>query len=81
MRRRMLAVHEQILAGVLRAVTLEASRREGFRVSRALAARLARWCCRGPDGEGRGARPPSPPPWPAVESGDVAGALQPLAAG
>src|SRR6185312_9478884 len=33
-RRRMLAVHEQIVAGVLRAVTLEAACREGFSVSR-----------------------------------------------
>ena len=79
-RRRMLAVHEQILAGVLRAVTLEASRREGFRVSRALAARLRTLVLQGPDGEGR-----VPATIAAtlarLESGDVAGALQPLAAG
>jgi indolepyruvate ferredoxin oxidoreductase beta subunit len=52
-RRRMFAVHEQIVAGVLRAVTLEAPRREGFTVSRALAARLRALVLQGPDGEGR----------------------------
>ena len=61
-RRRMLAVHEQIVAGVLRAVTLEAGRREGFSVSRALAARLRALVLQGPDGEGSRAGSPSPPP-------------------
>ena len=78
-RRRMFAVHEQILAGVLRAVTLEAPRREGFTVSRALAARLRALVLQGPDGEGR-----VPATIAAtlarLETGDVTGALEPLAA-
>jgi len=79
-RRRMLAVHEQIVAGVLRAVTLEAARREGFSVSRALGARLRALVLQGPDGEGR-----VPATIAAtlarLEAGDVAGALEPLAVG
>jgi indolepyruvate ferredoxin oxidoreductase beta subunit len=79
-RRRMLAVHEQIVAGVLRAVTLEAACREGFSVSRALGARLRALVLQGPDGEGR-----VPATIAAtltrLEAGDVAGALEPLAVG
>src|SRR4030095_10011364 len=49
-RRRMMAVHEQIVAGVLRAVTLEARRSQGFAVSRALGARLRPRVLPGPAG-------------------------------
>ena len=79
-RRRMMAVHEQIVAGVLRAVTLEARRSQGFAVSRALGARLRALVLQGPDGEGR-----VPATIAAtlarLETGDLAGALEPLAAG
>jgi indolepyruvate ferredoxin oxidoreductase beta subunit len=79
-RRRMLAVHEQIVAGVLRAVTLEARRGQGFAVSRALAARLRVLVLQGPDGEGR--VPATVAATLArLETGDLAGALEPLAAG
>jgi indolepyruvate ferredoxin oxidoreductase beta subunit len=79
-RRRMLAVHEQIVAGVLRAVTLEAPRRAGFGVSRALAVRLRTLVLQGPDGE---ARVPVTiaTTLERLEIGDVTGALPPLATG
>ena len=50
-RRRMLAVHEQLLAAVLSAGRLEAGRGAGFDVSTALAARLRALVLSGPDGE------------------------------
>jgi indolepyruvate ferredoxin oxidoreductase beta subunit len=78
-RRRMFAVHEQIVAGVLRAVTLEANRREGFNVSRALAARLRTLVLQGPDGEAR-VLPTIAATLSRLESGDATGALEPLAA-
>ena len=60
-RRRMMAVHEQIVAGVLRAVTLEARRGQGFAVSRALARRgCVRSCSRARTAKDA-CRPPSPP--------------------
>jgi len=51
-RRRMTALHEMLLAGVLRAAELEA-RGGGFMVSTALAARLRALVLAGPDGEAR----------------------------
>ena len=50
-RRRMLALHEALLAGVLRAADLEEQRAAGFAVSTALAARLRALVLAGPDGE------------------------------
>jgi indolepyruvate ferredoxin oxidoreductase, beta subunit len=78
-RRRMLAVHEQIVAGVLRAVQLEAPRRQGFHVSRALAERLRALVLQGPDGEAR-VGPTVAATLARLETGDVTGALEPLAA-
>jgi indolepyruvate ferredoxin oxidoreductase, beta subunit len=73
-RRRMLALHEAIVAGVLQAAELESRRSATFAVSTALAARLRTLVLAGPDGEAK---------VPAVvsaalarlEAGDVAGAL------
>ncbi len=78
-RRRMLAVHEQMLAASLSAARLEAGRGAGFAVSTALAARLRALVLTGPDGEAQ---------VPAVaaatlaklEAGDVRGALEPISA-
>jgi len=78
-RRRMLAVHEAILAATLRAGRLEAGRAAGFPVSTALAARLRALVLAGPDGEAQ---------VPAVaaatlsrlEAGDAEGALEPISA-
>jgi indolepyruvate ferredoxin oxidoreductase beta subunit len=50
-RRRMLAVHEQLLDAVLTAARLEAARGRGFDASTALAARLRAAVLAGPDGE------------------------------
>lgn len=50
-RRRMLAVHEQLLDAVLTATRLEAARGRGFEASTALAARLRAAVLAGPDGE------------------------------
>jgi indolepyruvate ferredoxin oxidoreductase beta subunit len=50
-RRRMLALHEQLVAVVLEAAALEAARGAGFRESTALAARLRELVLQGPDGE------------------------------
>jgi indolepyruvate ferredoxin oxidoreductase beta subunit len=50
-RRRMLALHEQLVAGVLEAAGLEAARGGGFRESTALAARMRALILEGPDGE------------------------------
>ncbi len=78
-RRRMTAVHEEIVAATLRAARLEAGRGEGFAVSTALAARLRALVLAGPDGEAQ---------VPAVaaaalarlEAGDARGALEPISA-
>jgi len=73
-RRRMTAVHEALLAGVLRAAELDARGRNGFAASTALAARLRALVLEGPDGEARvpatieGALA-------RLEAGDSAGAL------
>ena len=73
-RRRMTALHETLLAGVLRAAELEARGAGGFAVSTALAARLRALVLAGPDGEARvpgtidGALA-------RLEAGDAAGAL------
>jgi indolepyruvate ferredoxin oxidoreductase beta subunit len=50
-RRRLLAVHEQLLDAVLAAARLEAARGRGFDASTALAARLRAAVLAGPDGE------------------------------
>ena len=50
-RRRMTAVHEQILATSLQAMEIEAARGRGFAGSTALAARLRGLALEGPDGE------------------------------
>jgi len=50
-RRRMTAVHEQILAASLQAMELEAARGRGFAGATALAARLRALALEGPDGE------------------------------
>ncbi|HTO13694.1 MAG TPA: DUF6537 domain-containing protein, partial [Candidatus Binatia bacterium] len=52
-RRRLLALHEALLAGVLRAADVEERRAAGFAVSTALAARLRALVLAGPDGETR----------------------------
>jgi indolepyruvate ferredoxin oxidoreductase beta subunit len=50
-RRRMVALHEQLVAAVLRAARAEADRGRGFEVSIALAERLRTLVLAGPDGE------------------------------
>jgi len=50
-RRRMLALHEQLVRAVLQSAQLEAGRGRGFEVSTALAARLRGLVLAGPDGE------------------------------
>ena len=50
-RRRMLALHEQLVRAVLQSAQLEAGRGGGFEVSTALAARLRGLVLAGPDGE------------------------------
>jgi len=73
-RRRMLALHEALLAGVLRAADLEEQRAAGFAVSTALAARLRALVLAGPDGEAQVAATIDA----ALErlvAGDAAGAL------
>jgi indolepyruvate ferredoxin oxidoreductase beta subunit len=52
-RRRMLAVHEHLIAATLRAMEIEAGRGAGFTVSTALATRLRGLALEGPDGEAR----------------------------
>src|SRR5262249_23786098 len=78
-RRRMLAVHEQIVAGGPGGVPVGAPRRDGFTVSGARAARLRPLVLRGPDGE---ARVPATiaATLTRLEAGDRTGALEPLAA-
>jgi indolepyruvate ferredoxin oxidoreductase beta subunit len=75
-RRRMLAVHEHIVASVLRAAELEAERGQGFAVSTALAARLRGLALEGPDGE---ARVPevAAAALARLQAGDASGALAP----
>jgi hypothetical protein len=78
-RRRMLALHTQILDATLAAGRLESRGAADFAVSTALAARLRALVLSGPDGEGQ---------VPAVaaaalarlEAGDVRGALEPISA-
>jgi indolepyruvate ferredoxin oxidoreductase beta subunit len=76
-RRRLTALHEQLLAAVERAAALEAAGGAGFAVAPALAARLRALVLEGPDGEAQ-----VPPTIAAalgrLEAGDVAGALAPL---
>jgi indolepyruvate ferredoxin oxidoreductase beta subunit len=79
-RRRMLAMHEQILDATIRAARVEAGGAGGFAVSTTLAARLRALVLGGPDGEAQ---------VPAVaaatlarlEAGDRRGALEPISAG
>jgi indolepyruvate ferredoxin oxidoreductase beta subunit len=78
-RRRMLAVHEQMLAAIVNAARLEARSGAGFAVSTALGARLRTLVLSGPDGEAQ---------VPAVtaatlaklEAGDARGATEPISA-
>ncbi|HEX6210886.1 MAG TPA: DUF6537 domain-containing protein, partial [Methylomirabilota bacterium] len=76
-RRRLLGVHEQILAAVLEAARLEAGRGEGWAVSTALAARLRALVLAGPDGE---AQVPTvvAGTLAKLEAGDRRGALEPI---
>jgi indolepyruvate ferredoxin oxidoreductase, beta subunit len=78
-RRRMLAMHEQMIAAVLRAARLEADRDRGFAVSTALAARLHTLVLAGPDGE---AQVPgvAAATLARLEAGDSRGALEPISA-
>jgi indolepyruvate ferredoxin oxidoreductase beta subunit len=73
-RRRMLGVHEHILAAVLRAGEVETGRGAGLAVSTALAARLRRLALEGPDGEGQ-VPGVAAATLARLEAGDVAGAL------
>jgi hypothetical protein len=70
----MTALHERLLAAVLRAAEAEARRGDGFAVSTALAARLRALVLAGPDGE---AQVPATveTALARLEAGDVAGAL------
>jgi indolepyruvate ferredoxin oxidoreductase, beta subunit len=73
-RRRMTALHEALLTGVLRAAELEARQAAGFAASTALAARLRALVLAGPDGE---ARVPAmiDATLERLDAGDAAGAL------
>ena len=73
-RRRMLALHEAIVAGVLRAAELESRRSATVAVSTALAARLRELVLAGPDGEAKVPAMVSAA-LARLEAGDVAGAL------
>lgn len=73
-RRRMLALHEMLLAGVLRAADVEERRAAGFAVSTALAARLRALVLAGPDGEAR-VDATIAAALARLEAGDAAGAL------
>jgi len=73
-RRRMFALHEEIVAGVLRAAELEGRQGPGFAVSTALAARLRALVLAGPDGEAKVPAAVSAT-LARLEAGDVAGAL------
>jgi indolepyruvate ferredoxin oxidoreductase, beta subunit len=78
-RRRMLAVHEQIVAAVLDAAPLEAGRGGGFTVSTALAARLCALVLAGPDGEAQ-VTTLAAGTLAKLASGDSRGALEPISA-
>jgi indolepyruvate ferredoxin oxidoreductase beta subunit len=73
-RRRLLALHETLLAGVLRAADLEERRAGGFAVSTALAATLRALVLAGPDGETR-VEATIQTALARLEAGDAAGAL------
>jgi indolepyruvate ferredoxin oxidoreductase beta subunit len=73
-RRRMMAVHEALLTGVLRAAELEGPGGKGFAASTALAARLRALVLAGPDGEARVAGTVREA-LARLEAGDAAGAL------
>jgi len=73
-RRRMLALHEAIVAGVLRAAELESRRSTTFAVSTALAVRLRALVLAGPDGEEKVPALVSAA-LARLEAGDIAGAL------
>jgi indolepyruvate ferredoxin oxidoreductase beta subunit len=75
-RRRMMAVHEQILAAVLRAAAHEAA---GAPVATGLAARLRQLVLAGPDGEARIGEVAATA-LARLEAGDAAGALETLRA-
>jgi indolepyruvate ferredoxin oxidoreductase beta subunit len=78
-RRRMLAVHEQILAAVLKSAQLESRGGTGLAVSTALAARLRQLVLAGPDGEARVGEIAAVT-LARLEAGDTRGALEPLSA-
>jgi indolepyruvate ferredoxin oxidoreductase, beta subunit len=77
-RRRMTALHETLLAGVLRAAAVEERRGTGYGVSTALAARLRALVLAGPDGEARVPATISAA-LDRLEAGDTAGAVEALA--
>ena len=80
-RRRMMAVHEQIVARRRSApCTLEAASRQGFAVSTRAGGAAARARARRARTAKDACRPPSPPRSRRLETGDLAGALEPLAA-
>ena len=74
MRRRMTALHEALIAGVLRAAELEARNGGGFAASTALAARGRALVLAGPDGEAKVPATLSTA-LARLEAGDAAGAL------
>jgi indolepyruvate ferredoxin oxidoreductase, beta subunit len=78
-RRRMMAVHEQLVAAVLGSVQREAGADRGFEISIALATRLRALVMAGPDGE---AQVPAlaATTLARLEAGDVRGALASLSA-
>ncbi len=78
-RRRMLAVHEQILAAVLSAAQLERRGGASLAVSTALAARLRQLVLAGPDGEARVGEIAAAT-LARLQAGDARGALEPLSA-
>ena len=78
-RRRMLAVHEQIVAAALDAARLEAGRGGGFTVSTALAARLRALVLTGPDGEAQ-VTTLAAGTLAKLATGDSRGALEPISA-
>jgi indolepyruvate ferredoxin oxidoreductase, beta subunit len=78
-RRRMLTVHEQIVAAAVAAGRLEADRGEGFAVSTALAARLRALVLAGPDGEAQ-VSAVATATLAKLEAGDARGALEPISA-
>ncbi len=78
-RRRMTAMHEVVLADVLRAIDAARTQgEEGLRVATALAARLRLLVLQGPEGEAQVAATTAAT-LARLEAGDAAGALAPLA--